>query len=470
LPGLKKGSKSLGALLFLLSVSFGYSQEAGGDPGPWVVGISSLTGVNLSPENRHLLHSVPLLLQESIQTVETHRFTAEEKNHYRLLRREDALQDVRESIRKIKEKQERAFFQSGGEYDAEPYRVELEQAYAKLSSLEAQDGGAPLPVETEVVLRRGQEIGGLLRPPEFSPAEYARIQGLDILLWGEIEEIQEYLLVRIFAYHTLLSKTTLSYEDAVNMESLSGLLTTLTDEVVRDVRGGDVAILSVTTVPTGCTVEIDGQWLGSGPIEGAAVDPGDTVVRVSSPGYREELTTLFLEPGEARELVVELSPLDLRVIRLSSLPSGAHVYLGALWMGTTPLALTVPPGQQHLLLRKEGYREQSLIASSALPDHVTVRLKQELFDEAAWQKRRRDRFYGSLGAFALSLPVPLFLYSLAVDSAYAGLRETKGTPAYDTFTRRTELFYYGYLGTLFVSVTLFLNMGVDLLEYVSRAF
>jgi hypothetical protein len=448
-----------------------FSQQAEGGQDTWVVGIASLKGVNLSAQNRYLVHSIPLLFMESIQNAIIHRFTAEEKNRYGIQRREAALREQRKKIREIKDRQEREFFQSGGEYQREPFAAELQRAYAKLDSLKAEEADTVSPPgEVGVILRQGQEIGGLMSPPVFSPAEYARMHNLDLFFWGEIEEIQEYLLVRIYGYHTLLSETAFRYEDAATVESLSGMLEAMTEQVARDVRGGDTATLTIVTEPPGCTVEINGRWLGSGPLERVAVDPGEAAVRVSRTGYREALAALSLEPGEERELVVSLSPLDLQEVRISSLPSGANVYLGALWQGTTPLTLAVPPEKQHLLVKKEGYREEGLLASPEMPEEVTVALKQELFDEGAWQKRRRDIFYGSLGAFALSLPVPLFLYSLAVDSAYAGLRETIGSPAYDTFIRRTELFYYGYLGTLFVSVTLFINMGVDLLEYVSRAF
>ena len=117
--------------------------------------------------------------------------------------------------------------------------------------------------------------------------------------------------------------------------------------------------------------------------------------------------------------------------------------------------------------------ESDVVLGSGIDDSIALRifeLKKELYDEDAWQKRRRDRFYGSLGLFVLSVPLPLFLYSYAVDNAYAAMRFPEGTPTYDLFERRTEIFYYGYLGGLFISATLFLNMGVDLLEYVRNAF
>ena len=100
------------------------------------------------------------------------------------------------------------------------------------------------------------------------------------------------------------------------------------------------------------------------------------------------------------------------------------------------------------------------------PEAVRLTLRKALLDEPAWLEKKRDTFYISLGLWFVSLPFPIFLYGYAVDNAEAALRSVPGSSQYQQFYRQTELTYYAYGATLFVSIALFVKMLNDLIEYV----
>jgi hypothetical protein len=118
-----------------------------------------------------------------------------------------------------------------------------------------------------------------------------------------------------------------------------------------------------------------------------------------------------------------------------------------------------------LLIKKEGYKDVSLELTPQMA-LGPITLNQVLFDEQALQKRKRDLFYSSLGVWAVSLPLPLFLYGYHVDAAIVRNRYPWDTEPFRDFARRAEIFYSSSMATLFVTVSLFVNMIQHLLDYI----
>jgi hypothetical protein len=139
-----------------------------------------------------------------------------------------------------------------------------------------------------------------------------------------------------------------------------------------------------------------------------------------------------------------------------------------MWMGVSPVVLAVNPSLvQMLQVRKEGYFDTNYTLTYDAPELLSLSLRKQIVDPVEWQERKRRTFYTSLGIWVLSVPLPIFAYAGAADSALASGNATGDE--YDRLRRRTELFYYTYWATLFASGVLFVNMLRDLLEYVRYA-
>jgi Flp pilus assembly protein TadD len=110
--------------------------------------------------------------------------------------------------------------------------------------------------------------------------------------------------------------------------------------------------------PPGAAVTMSGRRIGETPLIHEGLHAGSHTVTVTRPGYlpltlrvtiQDDLTTrqrLTLTP-ERRTPTGELL--------VSSMPSGADVYLEGRWIGRTPLHTSVSAGQHRLSLRQEGY-------------------------------------------------------------------------------------------------------------------
>ncbi|HKV95228.1 MAG TPA: PEGA domain-containing protein [Candidatus Angelobacter sp.] len=119
--------------------------------------------------------------------------------------------------------------------------------------------------------------------------------------------------------------------------------------------------LTVTSVPTGASVEIEGHqgqfWKAPQTVPGIA--PGTYKVTFSLPGYAPETRSVQISPGARTPLDVRLNPVK-GFITIAGSPSGAEVFINGRDTGkVTPIEFLVEPGMQNIVLRKSGYLDAS---------------------------------------------------------------------------------------------------------------
>ncbi|HEY5719474.1 MAG TPA: PEGA domain-containing protein [Gammaproteobacteria bacterium] len=142
-----------------------------------------------------------------------------------------------------------------------------------------------------------------------------------------------------------------------------------------DVAGGgiaqslDVSLLpsyasvSVTSVPAGARVLVDGQERGTTPFE-STLDAGRYSLTVAHPAYRHFETPITVKPGEP--LVVGPIELGLAdgVLAVRTEPAGADVSVAGRYRGRAPLDLSLPPNVPHeVAVSHAGYQGQARTAT-----------------------------------------------------------------------------------------------------------
>lgn len=117
--------------------------------------------------------------------------------------------------------------------------------------------------------------------------------------------------------------------------------------------------VSITTIPKGATIELDGKPAGAA-TDGVFVAQGLEVGRAYPvvarlAGYQPRQAVVQPRAG-ANQVTLELEA-TAALVRLTTVPPGAHVILADADLGVTPLELTtLPPGQRAtLVLQKPGY-------------------------------------------------------------------------------------------------------------------
>jgi len=102
------------------------------------------------------------------------------------------------------------------------------------------------------------------------------------------------------------------------------------------------APITVATAPAGATVSVDGNVLGSTPLN-AQVEAGDRVLEIRRQGFMVLTRRLRVTAGEAVDLgTLRLVPADGRLAVVSD-PTGATVTVNGIFRGAAPLELDLAP-------------------------------------------------------------------------------------------------------------------------------
>ena len=136
--------------------------------------------------------------------------------------------------------------------------------------------------------------------------------------------------------------------------------------VVGSVAGIDnpVGALSVTSVPPGASVSVDGMSIGVTPVSDLTIGTGAHTLRVSLPGYADEVRTITITEGHGTDIHVDLVPVTVLpttvTVTLNTVPPGATVVFDGVNRGTTPVTVTgLSPGTHTARFSLAGYQEDT---------------------------------------------------------------------------------------------------------------
>ena len=142
------------------------------------------------------------------------------------------------------------------------------------------------------------------------------------------------------------------------------------------------AKVSVSSVPEGAAIEVDGKAAGVTPAA-LDLDAGIRRVQIALPGLRPWTSTVVVAAGVPQTLgPITLGAADARVT-VRSVPSGAQVTAGGSFRGLTPLTLELAPGVSHnVTVTRAGYAPwtREIFADAGKESALDARLAALLVD------------------------------------------------------------------------------------------
>jgi predicted transglutaminase-like cysteine proteinase len=132
--------------------------------------------------------------------------------------------------------------------------------------------------------------------------------------------------------------------------------------------------VSVTSLPDGATVFVDGIGYGKTPMAPAEIACGIRTVTVSHEGYADYTATIDFTTGIHKDLMANLvGKPDLGSIVIRSEPDAATVIVDDVPRGKTPLTVySLEPGRHNVLLMADGYenlRDTLTVTPGAVPEY-----------------------------------------------------------------------------------------------------
>jgi hypothetical protein len=440
----------------------------------WIVGITAFRGEGLDPADAWLAWSVPLLLRDQLAGLDTHTLDADGKAAFAraaiarerrtLLASLDSLRDARDAT---------AFGESRPAAPGSPAAPDaLSEAMDRLAWLDGLDPSAvEVPDGKPLSIKDGAEPGLLLATPFGSRGEASAREDVDLLIGGSVREEYAYFLVDVWAWDAARGEAVFAWRDAATRGELYERVADAGRDLTGVLLGRPWASLAVTVQPPQASVLVDGESPGTGRSRFDDLAPGTHELRVNAPGYREEVRTVELAAGTETSLTIALETQNLGTIAVASNPSGADAWLDAVWQGRTPLDIPRPGERARLVVSLPDGPEAALTVGPSSPGQLSFSLARDMVRPDAERTAARDRFYGSFGWLVLSLPVPLYTYSWAVDwaaeaRALFGAGDTAGTARAADFSYG---FYFAYLGGLGISVALAGWTVYNIVRYVRAA-
>lgn len=439
----------------------------------WRVAVAEFSGDGLSQENQYLLAGIPLILVETLAEIERHTLSEKEMSLYRERLHEDAVRRLQENLSELLKNRDELYFKRDTAVDERSRLTErIETAKDDLSALRSADVGtinvaSGKPVE----ILRGAD-GALVPAVKFAPDLRAEDLDVDCLVWGNIDQIDAYLFISV----KFLDPGTGSVQELATASSRERVMTAM--EPIREtltavVLGRPWAVVRITTEPMDAGIWFDDRFVGRGEVSVDLVDVEVHSVRVQAPGYTPVETTVLPESGGVAVVDVTLPPSPSPQVTIDSNPPGATLYMGSMWAGTTPTTEYVPEVGAHAQLELEGYnRHLFSVGGDGMAD-VEKRLLPASVDTEEIVGWQRDGFYSSLGAFILSVPLPMILLDITNNLTYAFNNEVAGTGGgvasaveLERLVGARSAAMGGYFASVVVTVALGVRTVVELLEYL----
>ena len=303
---------------------------------------------------------------------------------------------------------------------------------------------------------------------------------VDLVLYLSVEPVGDRLLVRVHIYDVTLAAERELFRVVGTAEDLASRLESRERDVVAAIAGRELGGIRVSVAdPDGdvlpeARVFVGERYLGAAPAEDRYLPPGTYTTRSELPDGRRVSETVEITAGTPQPVALVLDDEAPETVTIRSVPSGARVYRGSVWVGFAPVEVFRPQDDTSYTLVQDGFFDSRVTVTRNSPSPIERAMVPADGDWAAEVEHSRDRFYRSFGVFALSVGVPILLNGRYQN--YAGLVDAGGSlnanlaPAeQDRILSRTNALYYGYYASFGLSAGLFGHMIWRLVDYVQTA-
>jgi hypothetical protein len=281
------------------------------------------------------------------------------------------------------------------------------------------EGEALRGVELSEDTRRGQlaELGAT------TPADTAKKLKVDLLIYGRIEAVGDYLAITIRGYDSNLGRDLFSWKDYASPNDPDPLARNLAMRISAEIAARPYASVDIALDPSAATLSLDGTSLEPGIRRLFFFEPGQHRLVASAPGRKTVETSLGLAPGEAQTLSLRLPVEELGGVSVQSDPAGLEIFRDGLPVGRAPLVVALDSERSIISAADSGGARVQAVVTPMEKGSILLAPGKLERDGGKKLTEGRRAFYDSLGFVVLSLPPLSLAYglnTLYTDAANAG--------------------------------------------------
>ena len=289
----------------------------------------------------------------------------------------------------------------------------------------------------------------------------------EYIIYGKVNIFEDIVFTDIYLYSRLEDQDIASISRAFEINSYYSELDEALIPFFSAVLGKKWSSISITAADKNADIYIDDVYSGTGSISGKITDPGSHEVKIAGTGIDEKTYSVILEENKHFKLDADSDYEEEKLLAVNTFPDNADVYYDSLWQGKSPVVINSSKGE--IFIRKDGYREKRILVEDIDENSIEFTLSPELFTHKDYLLSKRDSFYKNLSWFVLSAPVPFFMFAVLNDytnSYNSAVSSGTDSSEIDRLEKMRNYCYYGYYGTLFISISLFVNMIFHLNDYI----
>ena len=154
--------------------------------------------------------------------------------------------------------------------------------------------------------------------------------------------------------------------------------------------------INITSDPINAEVKLNGEKIGVTPLNRANVLIGTYDIEISKQGHKSENQQITVRENETSTLNKTLS--TYCYFPISSVPSGASLYINGIYRGTTPVYIKEEMGEHKIELKHSGYKDYSkkMTLDGSTTDQ-TIKLKRQFFYPEEFYMNFNGRIMGLSG-------------------------------------------------------------------------
>jgi len=459
----------LWGVLFFPGAGFPLWSQAAVFPSKMVAGIAQWRNQGVPGEYAYLVRTIPSQLFTAAVECRDHQIGEWEGQAIRRKMAERQKEELEKEVSRLRRTLDEMLFDHR---KSEEDRAKAREAWQiKLTDwrLFNQNSSRPFEPPPRITLGMHEKNDKDRFLPVFLGPAATYPEQTDYLVHGGVEMVEGILFFTMGIFSFWEDRDLVWLERAYLPEEAGRFIEEARMVMIDTLLGREWSSLTVKTSESGAILSLNGVEVGRGGVNLPFMVPGNYQIQAAAPGFRREIVDIELFHRQRETLEIVMPPDEWSPFTISTDPDGADLYLGSRWLGLSPWEGDLPPENFILSVRKPGYRDTFRYLPEKRGDGRDILLPVESFKVEHLMETHKQRFYSSLGAFVLALPVPFILQGISQYSAQAWYDENRlygSSHETDRLRRISLLSYYGSQGALFIQGALFVNMVIDAVRYV----
>ncbi len=244
---------------------------------------------------------------------------------------------------------------------------------------------------------------------------------LDLLFYGEVENIGTGVYVNIFVYSALDKSTIYSFSFMSGTEEINKNTVINLEKHLSRIFNINYGSLNIS-VEDGVMVFINNRYEGKGDLTIKYLPPGAYNITSKKENYEDRNDVVIISDNTESTLdIVMEAPVEMQDVNFNIEPYGTKIFINAKFYGRTPFKTSLPQGDYIIFAENELYNSLRYFLTIEKPDNmkksyteeknIVFHLSSRNFDKMI--KRKHTAYYALFwtATFSLAATIPSILFA-----------------------------------------------------------